>query len=136
MKPADRPYGDTHSSHLCDTCATMNFWSSGFRIEDTWTALEVSQRSCDFCKMRWDVAKALNRATYPSISFERSGSMLKMNDDKKAVFSICRSPGKLQIYNCSNQLMLTTAKSFRPHCQSKSGCHVFLQQRATRTSEH
>lgn len=76
----------------------MDFWISRFRIEDSWADLEVSQSSCDFCKMRWDVAKYLSRQDYPSVSFERFGTMIRMNDGTKPVFSICRDPGKLYMF--------------------------------------
>lgn len=89
------PPDDPGSARLCGKCEKMGFWAPMFRIEDTWSELESSLSTCDFCKMRWDVSKQLNRKDYTSVSFERVESMLTMNDNNSPVLSICRSPGKL-----------------------------------------
>jgi len=85
------------SSQLCGKCETMDFWASKFRIEDTWSELSSSLNVCDFCKLRWDVSKHLDRTDYTSVSFEIVDSMLKMSHTNSPVLSICRSPGKQNV---------------------------------------
>ncbi|KAE8447646.1 hypothetical protein EG329_010617 [Mollisiaceae sp. DMI_Dod_QoI] len=80
------------STRLCGKCEKMNFWDQNFGIEDTWSYLERNLDTCDFCQMRWGVSKHLDRKEYPSVSFERVESTLRMKKNKSPVFSICGSP--------------------------------------------
>ena len=72
----------------------MDFWSSRFHIDDKLTDLEVNQVDCDFCRMRWNVSKHLDRRDFVYVSFQRIGSTLRMNDGNVPAFSFFRSRGK------------------------------------------
>lgn len=91
------PPGSPGSSRLCGKCEEMDFWIPNFRIEDQWSDLESGSIICEFCRMRWNISKHLNRKDYPSVSFERVESVLKMNDDHTPVLSIFRSSGKILV---------------------------------------
>jgi len=88
------PTNASQASRLCGKCEKMDFWATRFSIVDTWPELESSRTTCDFCKMRWEVSKNLNRKDYTLVSFERVDSMLRMNDGNSPILSVCRSPGK------------------------------------------
>jgi hypothetical protein len=72
----------------------MNFYAPTLQIQDTWSGLEDNLATCDFCTMRWNVAKHLNREDYTSVLFEKVDSTLRMNDSNAPALSICRSQGK------------------------------------------
>jgi hypothetical protein len=85
----------------------MKFWTSGFRFVDTWKELQSSVPLCDFCKLRWDASKHLDRTVYKSVSYERVDSTLRMNENHLPVFSIVRSLGKLQRTHNQQDLLIT-----------------------------
>ncbi|KAG4436079.1 hypothetical protein IFR05_008435 [Cadophora sp. M221] len=85
------PPNASNSSRLCDKCEKMDFWSTQFRIRDSYSDLEVNSKTCDFCKLRWDVSKHLDPREYPFISFERIDSMFMMNDGNSPVLTIYRT---------------------------------------------
>lgn len=85
---------NTDSTRLCGKCKNMDFWVTRFRTEDTWLELESNLGTCDFCEMRWDASKHLNRGDCPFLSFERVESVLRMNESHVPVLSICRSRGE------------------------------------------
>jgi hypothetical protein len=84
------------STSLCGRCQQFDFCEPGFNIEDTWADLETSLKTCNFCKMRWEVSQHLREQGISSIRFDRDQSMLKLNEGKIPVISICRSPSELQ----------------------------------------
>lgn len=81
------PSDDAGSTRLCGKCESMNFRAPMFRIEETWSEFESNLGTCDFCKMRWDVSKHLNRRGYASVSFARVDSMSRMNDSYSPVLA-------------------------------------------------
>lgn len=85
------------ASILCGKCEKMNFGNSTLRIHDTWSELESRLDTCDFCKMRWNVSKHLDRKKFTYVSFDKVKSTLKMNEGSIPVFSLCRSPGESKI---------------------------------------
>ena len=99
MGTSVQPATGTRRSRLCSKCEKMNFFVPRFRIEDTWQELESNRSTCDFCRMRWNISKHLNQTDYPSVSFERTDSVLRMNDDILPVLSICKSQGKHNLVN-------------------------------------
>ncbi|KIN05179.1 hypothetical protein OIDMADRAFT_116151 [Oidiodendron maius Zn] len=109
MGTSVQPATGTRCSRLCSKCERMNFFVPRFRIEDTWQELESNRSTCDFCRMRWNISKHLNQTDYPSVSFERTDSVLRMNDDILPVLSICKSQGKHNlILTIERMLGLTT----------------------------
>ncbi|KAH7095139.1 heterokaryon incompatibility protein-domain-containing protein [Paraphoma chrysanthemicola] len=77
---------------LCNRCANLNFWSSGFDIEDVVEDLMKSAAICDFCKLRYDVSSEPNRPRSDRIRFERSQSVITLTGNPFPVLSIFRSP--------------------------------------------
>jgi hypothetical protein len=78
---------------LCKQCALLNFWTPGFHIVDKLSELKIRAPACHFCKMRWDASKALEHQT-SQVRFERTGSVIKMDDSDPPVFTLCRDRGK------------------------------------------
>ncbi|KAI0458012.1 hypothetical protein F5B21DRAFT_462574 [Xylaria acuta] len=89
------------SNQLCKACLKLDFWAPNFCITDSLSELKKRAETCHFCKMRWDVSSHLERKTR-EVRFDRTGSVVKMNESDPPVFSICRSnysraPGSVQI---------------------------------------
>ncbi|KAG4432452.1 hypothetical protein IFR05_012067 [Cadophora sp. M221] len=83
------------STQLCDDCLKMNFFEPRFTIRDSLVNLERQQEFCDFCKLRWEVCAHL-RAEQPeitTITFTRDQSMIRLNEGRVPVMSLCRSAG-------------------------------------------
>jgi hypothetical protein len=81
-------------TRLCGKCQNLDFLELQFVIEDTWSELEGSLGTCEFCKLRWELCKHLDRKQSPPLKFVRDQSMLKLNEAYPPVLSICRSPSK------------------------------------------
>ncbi|KAJ0120690.1 hypothetical protein J7T55_015422 [Diaporthe amygdali] len=92
---------DKISPGLCAKCRQLEFWKPHFRIVDRWDILEDSLHTCDFCRMRYEVCKHLDRKEFPEVRFDRDQSILTLNDAYPPVMSICRGP-ESQINNASH----------------------------------
>ena len=83
----------TEPTKRCNRCRTMNLLEPRFTIKDSWTDLERSLDTCDFCKLRWEVSKHLRVEDVETVIFTREESMLKANEGRIPVMSLCRGPG-------------------------------------------
>ncbi|RTE84026.1 hypothetical protein BHE90_001452 [Fusarium euwallaceae] len=90
--PALDPFSHGQTEHLCDSCKDLEFWATGFHIEDELSELKVRQENCQFCSMRWEACKYLEGYS-PSARFDRVDSVMKLNENDPPVFSICSGPG-------------------------------------------
>ncbi|KAJ3547792.1 hypothetical protein NM208_g1319 [Fusarium decemcellulare] len=82
----------TPSADLCAKCQGLDLWATELHINDRLSDLEERQTHCQFCRMRWEVSKHLPSKSIP-ISFDRVGSIIKLNESDPPVFSIRCSPG-------------------------------------------
>jgi serine/threonine protein kinase len=82
-------------NELCARCARLNFWSSGFAIEDEVDALAKSAASCDLCRLLHDASHGSNSSHSEKIRFERTQSVITVTGNNFPVLSLIRSPGKL-----------------------------------------
>ncbi|KAI8651165.1 Protein kinase domain-containing protein [Fusarium keratoplasticum] len=90
--PALEPFSHGKTEQLCDSCKDLDFWTTGFHIEDDLSELKVRQENCQFCSMRWEACKYLEGYS-PSARFDRIDSVMKLNESDPPVFSICSGPG-------------------------------------------
>lgn len=112
------PSGDSASSRLCGKCEKLELGNSTLLIYDTWSELETRLAICDFCKMRWDVSKHLDREKFTHVSFDKVKSTLRMNEGNIPVFSLCRSPGE---WNYLLLLLIhTTRANVAAHAELKT----------------
>ncbi|KAL2073331.1 hypothetical protein VTL71DRAFT_10655 [Oculimacula yallundae] len=88
------------SPERCKSCRSMNLSEPRFTIKETWESLQGKLDICDFCKLRWDVSKHLRTKKMATVIFTRDESMLKLNEGRLPVMSICRSP-ETQITNAN-----------------------------------
>ncbi|KAK0112050.1 hypothetical protein ONS96_001310 [Cadophora gregata f. sp. sojae] len=79
-------------SKRCEACQKMDFFQPLFSIKDSFSDLELKLETCDFCKLRWEVSKHLRVGNVTSVTFTRDQSMLKLNEGRIPVMSLCRSP--------------------------------------------
>ena len=87
----------TEPTKRCNRCQKMNFHESRFTIRDSWTDLERDSETCDFCKLRWEASKHLRTEYATTVTFTREESMLKANEGRIPVMSLCRDPGMSHI---------------------------------------
>ncbi|EAT85373.2 hypothetical protein SNOG_06722 [Parastagonospora nodorum SN15] len=79
---------------LCRRCAKLNFWSSGFAIEDGVDALAKSAATCDLCKLLNDASLGTDRPHSEKIRFERTQSVITITGNAFPILSLIRSPGE------------------------------------------
>jgi serine/threonine protein kinase len=84
----------TIHNKLCGRCAKLNFWSSGFAIEDDVDDLVKSAATCGFCELLHVASSGTDRPRSEKIRFERTQSVITMTGNPFPVLSIVRSPGK------------------------------------------
>ncbi|KAH3959712.1 hypothetical protein HBH64_022360 [Parastagonospora nodorum] len=77
---------------LCRRCAKLNFWSSGFAIEDGVDALAKSAATCDLCKLLNDASLGTDRPHSEKIRFERTQSVITITGNAFPILSLIRSP--------------------------------------------
>jgi hypothetical protein len=111
---SETPFQSSNVAQLCGKCQKMDFWEPRFRIKDTLSELAAQSGSCDFCKMRWDFCRKLNREELSSIQFDRLESMLRMNERYPPALSICRSPG-MNILQCQTVTLSGFVDIYRPN---------------------
>lgn len=94
-RPESEPH-DTIRNKLCRRCADLNFWSSGFAIEDEVETLVKSAPGCDLCRLLYDVSQDENGTGIGTekIRFERTQSVIVMTGKAFPVLSLMRSPGQ------------------------------------------
>lgn len=83
----------TGPNERCAKCDGLKFSTPHFRIVDEWKDLEDSRHICDFCRMRWEICRHLDREEFHTLRFERDQSMLTLNGAYPPVLSIRRSLG-------------------------------------------
>jgi hypothetical protein len=88
---------------LCGKCQKLDVFEPYFHIIDTWTELEANLSICHFCKMRFEVSQHFRAKNISPLRFDRSGSMLKLNEGELPVMSICRSSGESTINDVAIQ---------------------------------
>lgn len=110
----------TSSRDRCITCHQLEFWTPHFNIVDGWDKLESSRHSCDFCKMRWEICRDLNREESPILNFDRDQSMLKLDGRYPPVFSIRRGRG--ETYNTNNSCGHSDVEIIEP--QNSRASHI------------
>ncbi|KAI1079560.1 hypothetical protein F5B20DRAFT_581016 [Whalleya microplaca] len=76
---------------LCIKCQKLEFWVPLFTMKDTLPELQEQSKSCDFCKMRWDLSKHIDPKEASVVYFDRVGSNLRMNEGYPPVLTISRS---------------------------------------------
>lgn len=60
---------------------------------DTFTGLEDSSRSCDFCKLRWELCQKIDRVYGPDVYFDMKDSNLRLNEGFPPVLTLNIGPG-------------------------------------------
>jgi serine/threonine protein kinase len=85
---------ETTSHRFCKRCAKLNFWSSGFEIEDEVGALAKSAANCELCQLLHDASCGTNNLHNGKICFERTQSVITMTGSTFPVLSLMRSPGE------------------------------------------
>jgi serine/threonine protein kinase len=88
------PGPTTIPNKLCGRCAKLNFWLSGFVIDDDVDDLAKSATTCDFCALLQVASSGTDRPRSEKIRFERTQSVIAMVGNPFPVLSIVRSPGK------------------------------------------
>jgi hypothetical protein len=94
LRVEDFPGPTTIHNKLCGRCAKLNFWSSGFVIEDDADDLAKSATTCDFCALLQVASSGTDRPRSEKIRFERIQSVIAITGNTFPVLSIVRSPGK------------------------------------------
>lgn len=81
---------------VCDTCSRIDFCAPLLQIRDRLVDLETKSRSCAICKLRWNSYKQRfpNSENESSITFDKIGSHLRLNNEVLPVLTILRQPGK------------------------------------------
>ncbi|KAF2026798.1 hypothetical protein EK21DRAFT_115421 [Setomelanomma holmii] len=87
------PASSAATTNLCRRCIDLNFWSSGFAIEDDVTELAKSAALCDFCRLLHQVSSDIDRPQSEKVRFERSQSVITVTGSSFPVLSIFRSQG-------------------------------------------
>jgi serine/threonine protein kinase len=86
-------HGTTHN-RFCKRCTKLNFWSSGFAIEDDVEALANSAANCELCKLLHDASISTDSPHSEKVRFERTQSVVTMTGNNFPVLSLMRSPGE------------------------------------------
>jgi serine/threonine protein kinase len=94
---------------LCNRCSKLNFWSSGFAIEDDVDALAKSAVNCDLCKLLRDASCGTNSPRSEKIRFERTQSVITVTGNTFPVLSLIRSPGKPNLIQSRISLTFTAS---------------------------
>jgi hypothetical protein len=104
--------GTSSTAKLCAKCRDIDFHTQCVHITDESHMLRKEANLCDFCKMRWDVAKLSFSTHHRSMRFHQLGSNLQLNRRYPPVFTINRGQGSL-IDNFLNN-KYSEASSFEP----------------------
>jgi serine/threonine protein kinase len=91
----DRPHRSAATrNNLCKRCVKLNFWSSGFAIEDDVKSLANSAENCDLCRLLRDASHHTDKPQSEKVRFERGQSVITMTGNALPVLSLIRSPGE------------------------------------------
>lgn len=86
------------STKLCEKCIIFRdrIWNVLFQITYNVRFLEenASAKKCDLCDLLWTACQGNWGSLFTEVTFERSGSFIKMNSGVSPVLSLSRSPGK------------------------------------------
>lgn len=83
-------FGTSSTAKLCAKCRDIDFHTQCVHITDESHMLRKEANLCDFCKMRWDVAKLSFSTQHRSMRFHQLGSNLQLNRRYPPVFTINR----------------------------------------------
>jgi hypothetical protein len=91
VKPREVLKRQVKRNRLCNRCAELNFWSSGFAIEDDTEALAKSAANCDFCKLLHSASLSTDDLHSQRVRFERTQSVITMKGNTFPVFRSCEA---------------------------------------------